>query len=417
MLRRLPIRRIELRSVGKAPGSGALAVSTTPQTAAKGGEVEGSVQSRAYVALFTATTNGFSLSARLWVTNALAPRVPSFRARWGTSAGIRAISPALSTFVPCPSISTVTLPSMTKRISCAAGCMCQGAATPGAISSTLTTVSCTFWSCACKSLRRIWVSFGPPCGAWANTMPVVAGAATAAAARRRKRRRTNVMASSVGALRRGLHAGHFWPRKGPRGPTPGTFFYSSGRRRDSLQDFVRGHASAHARYFRATCQTRHSADIQQLRRISLRERGIAGVPANIDAEILAFDPSELSQRLRECPYIRLRHRIARRTAVQRDDLAAAHPVTSSARASSVGGALRPSARAVLRLITSSNLAGCMTGRSAGLSPLCLRRKCCSALVSGEALRRSLTPSRRLRGEGKTPRVRSVESPLTRLLHR
>jgi hypothetical protein len=34
-----------------------------------------------YVARFTATTNGFSLSARLWVTNALAPPMPSFRAR------------------------------------------------------------------------------------------------------------------------------------------------------------------------------------------------------------------------------------------------------------------------------------------------------------------------------------------------
>src|SRR5262245_14422424 len=49
-----------------------------------------------------------------------------------------------------------------------------------------------------------------------------------------------------------------------------------------------------------------------------------------------------------------------------------HSITSSARASSVGGTSRPSALAVFRLITSSNFVGCMTGRSPGLSPLRMR---------------------------------------------
>ena len=44
-------------------------------------------------------------------------------------------------------------------------------------------------------------------------------------------------------------------------------------------------------------------------------------------------------------------------------------ITSSSRASSVGGTSRPSALAVLRLITSSYLVGACTGRSAGFSPL------------------------------------------------
>jgi hypothetical protein len=44
-----------------------------------------------------------------------------------------------------------------------------------------------------------------------------------------------------------------------------------------------------------------------------------------------------------------------------------HSITSSARASSVGGTSRPSALAVLRLITSSNFVGACTGRSAGFS--------------------------------------------------
>ena len=51
---------------------------------------------------------------------------------------------------------------------------------------------------------------------------------------------------------------------------------------------------------------------------------------------------------------------------------ALHSITSSARASSVGGTSRPSALAVLRLITSSYLVGACTGRSAGFSPLRMR---------------------------------------------
>jgi hypothetical protein len=42
-------------------------------------------------------------------------------------------------------------------------------------------------------------------------------------------------------------------------------------------------------------------------------------------------------------------------------------ITSSARASSVAGTSRPSALAVGRLMTSSNLLACTTGRSAGLA--------------------------------------------------
>ena len=45
-----------------------------------------------------------------------------------------------------------------------------------------------------------------------------------------------------------------------------------------------------------------------------------------------------------------------------------HSITLSAVASSDGGTVMPSALAVLRLITKSNLVGCSTGRSAGLAP-------------------------------------------------
>ena len=65
-------------------------------------------------------------------------------------------------------------------------------------------------------------------------------------------------------------------------------------------------------------------------------------------------------------------RAAMLTPPNRDELPPPHSITSSARASSVGGTLRPSAFAVLRLITGSYLVGACTGRSAGFSPLRMR---------------------------------------------
>src|SRR5262249_41575814 len=58
----------------------------------------------------------------------------------------------------------------------------------------------------------------------------------------------------------------------------------------------------------------------------------------------------------------------RRAAEQRDELAPLHSITSSARASSVGGTSRPSALAVIRLMTRSNFVGCSTGRPPGFVP-------------------------------------------------
>src|SRR5262249_24593535 len=58
----------------------------------------------------------------------------------------------------------------------------------------------------------------------------------------------------------------------------------------------------------------------------------------------------------------------RRAAAQPDDLAPPHSITSSASASNFGGTSIPSALAVLRLMTNSNLTGCITGSSAGGVP-------------------------------------------------
>src|SRR5262249_22732991 len=59
-------------------------------------------------------------------------------------------------------------------------------------------------------------------------------------------------------------------------------------------------------------------------------------------------------------------------AEQRDERAARHSITSSARASRVIGKVRLSAFAVLRLITNSVFVDCWTGRAAGFSPLRMR---------------------------------------------
>src|SRR5262245_51864362 len=115
-------------------------------------------------------------------------------------------------------------------------------------------------------------------------------------------------------------------------------------------------------------------------------------PAILDRHILTLDVAGFTKALAECGQIACtigrprgaeepdhRHRrllrarrerpAGRPAAEQRDELAASHSITSSASASSRSGTFRPSALAVLRLMTSSNFVSCMTGRSTGFSPL------------------------------------------------
>src|SRR5262249_1708978 len=142
---------------------------------------------------------------------------------------------------------------------------------------------------------------------------------------------------------------------------------------------------------------------QRLRE-GLDPAGIAGGPAMIKSKAAALHPSQFLQRLMERLHHRLRFQIAfgkvrqqansahalgllparrarprgRRAAEPREEVASFHlrdrSITSSARASSVGDTSIPSAFAVARLMTKSNLVGCTTGKSAGLAPL---SPCCS----------------------------------------
>jgi hypothetical protein len=114
-------------------------------------------------------------------------------------------------------------------------------------------------------------------------------------------------------------------------------------------------------------------------------------PAVVDRHVLALDIARLFEalakgtqapgnRLGRSDFEKSDHRHDRllparrerprgcRAAEQRDKRAPPHSITSSARASSVGGMSRPSALAVLRLMTSSTFVDCWTGKSAGFAP-------------------------------------------------
>jgi hypothetical protein len=68
----------------------------------------------------------------------------------------------------------------------------------------------------------------------------------------------------------------------------------------------------------------------------------------------------------------LRSRSERPRAKRRDERPPSHSITSSARASNVGGTSMPSALAVFILRTSSHLVGACTGKSLGFSRLRMR---------------------------------------------
>src|SRR5262245_46823051 len=130
--------------------------------------------------------------------------------------------------------------------------------------------------------------------------------------------------------------------------------------------------------------------------------GLVGAPTRIDPQVATDGPTRLLQPLQKRSVTGLPFRIIRRqmhenadppqpvwllrprrerprgpcAAKQREELAALHSrnhsITCSARAISIGGTVRPSALAALRLMNRSNLVGCWTGNSAGLAPLRIR---------------------------------------------
>src|SRR5262249_16150716 len=136
----------------------------------------------------------------------------------------------------------------------------------------------------------------------------------------------------------------------------------------------------------------------QFCRVMARALGIAGTPANVDLQIATHTPAQLLQRVNEGFDTSLCFRVVgckrrqhtnpphalgllrarrerpcrRRAAEQCHELAPLHSITSSARASSVGGTSRPMILAVCRLMTISKFDARKIGKSPGFSPLSTR---------------------------------------------
>src|SRR5262249_20209732 len=150
---------------------------------------------------------------------------------------------------------------------------------------------------------------------------------------------------------------------------------------------------------RAACRKEHRhSQVNEFSRQRRQSIIVTFRPAKRDRQILTFDKPRFAEAStegfhntcrfpwratadepnhRHCLLLRpRRERPCRRAAEQRDELAPfhirGHSITSSALASSCGGTSRPSALAVCRLMTNSNLVDCTTGRSAGFAPLRIR---------------------------------------------
>src|SRR5262249_34685230 len=158
-------------------------------------------------------------------------------------------------------------------------------------------------------------------------------------------------------------------------------------RAGQLLQYSRGRTEASDDYIRV--------EAEQLLRIFAETYNIPPAPADVHLLVAPVGPTQMRHRLLKagdigpmCYVLRIhvhkhadpfrplallrarRHRPRRRAAEERDDLAPPdHSITSSARASSVGGTSMPSALAVFRLINSSYLVDACTGRWAGFSPL------------------------------------------------
>jgi hypothetical protein len=162
---------------------------------------------------------------------------------------------------------------------------------------------------------------------------------------------------------------------------------------DRIGDVYKHDRQGLGRFFqhqRHLCGARHDHvrnKAHNLGRVGANTFGIDGRPTIVEMDVASFDPSQLLKPLAERGDPCLRYWIAlsithqysdpphplgllrargerpcrRRAAEKREELAPPHSITSSARASSEGGTSRPSAFAVIRLMTSSNLFGCSTG--------------------------------------------------------
>src|SRR3954470_8567557 len=137
--------------------------------------------------------------------------------------------------------------------------------------------------------------------------------------------------------------------------------------RDHVVNLVIGNPHPFAVHFDLVVVAHHAAlGRATIHQVAARALAVISFERRVEALMPFIVACPVISVLRRCAYTMKR---GERTTEQRDEPAPFHSITSSARASNEGGISRPSALAVLRLITSSNLVGCRTGRSPGLAPL------------------------------------------------
>src|SRR5262245_28514613 len=108
------------------------------------------------------------------------------------------------------------------------------------------------------------------------------------------------------------------------------------------------------------CKTVLDLDVATLRPSALGETDTKCREASFHLRVVLGVSNQHTNAWHPHGFLRTRHERprGRRAAEKRDELAARHSITSSATASSLSGTVRPSALAVLRLMTKSNLVGC-----------------------------------------------------------
>jgi hypothetical protein len=139
--------------------------------------------------------------------------------------------------------------------------------------------------------------------------------------------------------------------------------------RDDVVDLVIWNRRPLAVYFDFVMVADHTAlSRATVHEVTAGAFAVVSVQFRVEA-LMPIVACPLISSLRRCAYTK-KH--GEPPAEQRDELPAPHSITSSARASSGSGTLRPSALAVPRLMTSSNRVARSTGTSAGLAPLRIR---------------------------------------------
>jgi hypothetical protein len=146
--------------------------------------------------------------------------------------------------------------------------------------------------------------------------------------------------------------------------------------RDRVVDLVVGNRRPYTVHFNFVVVANHmTLGRPTIHQIAARALAIVSFEFRVEALMPFYHGYPVISFLRRRAYAKKQ---GDRPAEQRYEVATFHSITSSARASSESGTVRPSAFAVTRLMTRSNLVGCSIGMSAGFVPRRILSICSAA---------------------------------------